>query len=328
MDQNFYEILQKRYEKYGNVNEKIGIRVVENSNTFSVASYNTLADCYSPFLDYCDERFLSFDYRKEILADEIRRFDSDFICLQEVDKYHEFFKIVLDQIHYESYYFKRPTDLKSDGSLIAWKVEKWKILESKELDYNFPEQPLIDPAYLKHNIGLLIVFENLATGEKVLIGTSHFFWDPKFEHVKFLQAKTYMENGYILKEKFQCEVVLTGDLNSIPGSNVINFMSNKPLDFEKTTENDAEIQNMYEPSQLKMRSSYEEYSPEGFPDFTNYTPRYLRTIDHIFCSEGILTVSLGKVPSTQDFQGLIGIPNEYFPSDHLPLIAEFAIIPK
>lgn len=303
--------------------EKVTIRTREDAGTFSVATYNVLADSYSLYQNYCDAAFLKFDYRKVILAEELQEFNTDFICLQEVDKYNEFFKDLLHSFGYESHYVKRPTNWKTDGSLIAWKSAKWAPIEIQELNYNEHEFCKSDPEYIKDNIGILIVFQDLATKNLQIIGTSHFYWDPALEYVKFLQAEVFSENAYTLKEKFLCEVVLTGDLNSMPESYVINYLTNKKLDFGNTAI-DKKMESIYKPNELNLKSSYEDYCAEGYPEFTNYTRGFKEVLDYIFYSEGLETISLGKVPNSQDFKGVIGIPNQFYPSDHLPLITYFA----
>ena len=305
--------------------ERLVIRPTDHSDTFSVATYNTLADCYSQGQWYCSPQLLSLDYRLPILAAEISSFNTDFICLQEVDTYDSFFKDLFESIGYGSHHSKKASSRRSDGLVIAWKRDRWRVVEIIEFDYNDKEKCRTDIGYRKYNIGMLVVFQDIASQELIIIGTSHYWWDPALDYVKFFQAKVYTERAYEAKEKYQCEVVLTGDFNSMPSSHTINFMLNKPLQFrEYSVPIEEKIKEMYQPSRLRLKACYEEYCEKGFPDFTNYTADFKENIDYIMNSEGIVTVALGKLPSAEDLHGIIGIPNEVYPSDHLPLIAEFA----
>lgn len=65
---------------------------------FRVCSYNVLADFYASseysketLFNYCDEKFLNWDYRERLLQKEIFGYHSDIYCLQEIDDhfYHK-----------------------------------------------------------------------------------------------------------------------------------------------------------------------------------------------------------------------------------------------
>lgn len=63
-----------------------------NSNEFRVVSYNLLADLYADsdysrtqLYPYCPPYALKFDYRKQLYLHEIKSYNSDIVCLQEVD---------------------------------------------------------------------------------------------------------------------------------------------------------------------------------------------------------------------------------------------------
>ena len=116
------------------------------------------------------------------------------------------------------------------------------------------------------------------------------------------------------------------DLNSEENSCVIKYLSNQQIEFRDDVEVDQTMKKMYKDCPLKLSLCYENYCEKGFPDFTNYTPGYKGTLDHILYSDGLATISLGKIPSKEDFKHISGIPNRDYPSDHLPLIAELAFI--
>lgn len=76
-----------------------------------------------------------------------------------------------------------------------------------------------------------------------------------------------------------------------------------------------------------LRSAYTnlDKSPEAVP-YTNYTPGFRGVIDHIWYSSNILetTALLGKVD--ENYMATVpGFPNYHFPSDHIALMAEFAM---
>ena len=61
-----------------------------DSNRFRVLTYNILADCYAMtgMYPYCPPNALALDYRKQLLNREILGYNSDIICLQEVEAKH------------------------------------------------------------------------------------------------------------------------------------------------------------------------------------------------------------------------------------------------
>jgi CCR4-NOT transcription complex subunit 6 len=78
---------------------------------------------------------------------------------------------------------------------------------------------------------------------------------------------------------------------------------------------------------FSLRSAYTnlDKTPDAVP-FTNYTPGFRGIIDHIWYSTNALenTSLLGKV-DPEYMRTVPGFPNYHFPSDHLSLMAEFAI---
>jgi CCR4-NOT transcription complex subunit 6 len=81
---------------------------------------------------------------------------------------------------------------------------------------------------------------------------------------------------------------------------------------------------------FSLRSAYSilDDTPEKLT-FTNYTPGFVGVIDHIFYSTNALEVTslLGAVDA-EYMKRVPGFPNYHFPSDHLSLLAEFAVKPR
>ena len=68
-------------------------------------------------------------------------------------------------------------------------------------------------------------------------------------------------------------------------------------------------------------------STRGEPPFTNYTPGFTGTLDYIlFCpSDHIKPISFLELPASDAADIVGGLPNYSYPSDHLPIGAEFEI---
>lgn len=57
----------------------------QGSDEISVTSYNVLSDMYAHRLQYCMPSHLAWSYRWPLLQQELASFQSDLICLQEVE---------------------------------------------------------------------------------------------------------------------------------------------------------------------------------------------------------------------------------------------------
>lgn len=82
-----------------------------NSETVSVLSYNILCEKYATgrLYGYTPAWALSWDYRKELILNEIISSDADFLCLQEVDvaQYEDYFTKNLSPRDYEGVYWPK-----------------------------------------------------------------------------------------------------------------------------------------------------------------------------------------------------------------------------
>ena len=89
----------------------------------------------------------------------------------------------------------------------------------------------------------------------------------------------------------------------------------------------------------KIKSAYDDYRSEvkgqkfGFlrnhPKYTNYTNKFIDTIDYIFYSKSLNKIKILKIPdiekemSYEKEKTKIFLPNEKHPSDHLKLAVNF-----
>ena len=80
---------------------------------------------------------------------------------------------------------------------------------------------------------------------------------------------------------------------------------------------------------FKLRSAYvADHGVGDYLEFTNYTPGFSGCIEYIWHSTALRrTKLLGNVDFVY-LQKVPGFPNFHFPSDHIPLFAEFAVEPR
>lgn len=76
---------------------------------------------------------------------------------------------------------------------------------------------------------------------------------------------------------------------------------------------------------LNLYSLYASFG--GEPPFTNYTPDFTGTLDYIFVSENseLKPVGLLEIPGPDSPELSGGLPNSSYPSDHLPIGADFEV---
>lgn len=106
------------------------------SNVFTVMSYNVLCDKLASrqLYAYCPSWALSWDFRKNIIMKEIKQYDADIICLQEVEsgQFEAFFLPELKTAHYYGIFspksraktMNEQERKRVDGCAIFFKTEK------------------------------------------------------------------------------------------------------------------------------------------------------------------------------------------------------------
>ena len=225
--------------------------------------------------------------------------DADFICLQEVDHFEDYYEKLLLGLDYKVCYAQR-TERLSDGCLLAWKSSRWTSCYMEKLDFDLLPEGATDMDYLRHNVGIIGLFA-LSTGEKLLVATAHLFWNPQYEHVKIAQARYYKEKIEKAAELSTLGAVVTGDLNAMPDSQAFKVILETAIG-KKT-----------------LQSAYGDYKNGAHPDFTNFTKDFKGNLDYILHT--LETVEVRPLPSHAECSAEIALPNSQHGSDHLPLVA-------
>lgn len=221
-------------------------------------------------------------------------------------------------------------------------------------------EDMINRVMTKDNIGLAAllrtkdnVWENgvPAVGTQLLlVATCHIHWDPECCDVKLIQTMMLMNKLKSIMEETQAALsqqdpgtssldcgaiplILCGDLNSLPESGVVEYLS-----LGRISINHRDFKDIgYEDSLRKLSSSgskdtyshsfrlLQAYSTDVMP-YTNYTYDFRGTIDYVFYSRDTIR-PLGVLgPLDQEWfrqNQVLGCPNPLVPSDHLPLLVEF-----
>ncbi|XP_076909173.1 carbon catabolite repressor protein 4 homolog 4-like [Bidens hawaiensis] len=341
------------YPKFVPVEQKEITSVTKSDGfTFRLVSYNILAQAYvkSSVFPHSPSPCLKWKARSPVILDVLRNLDADILCLQELDEYDNFYKEKIEQNDYSSIYIKR-SGKKLDGCGIFYKHNKLELIIEEKIDYNDLAESILDDSSraeqkekasdtnnrgdpndsyvrLKRDcVGIMAAFKfKYPYQHYVIVTNTHIYWDPEWADVKLAQAKYLLSRvaqfKKMVSDKFECtpSVLIAGDFNSVPGDKVLYqyLVSGGPMS-EPSSECSDDI-----PMPLCSVYAY----TRGEPQFTNYTPGFTGTLDYILFSpsEGIETVSYLELPDAEspDLKG--GLPNYCYPSDHLPIGAEFAVV--
>lgn len=260
----------------------------------------------------------------------IKSKDCDIICLQEVDSSDSFFEY-LSGLGYE--YRFRAKGLQ--GILIAFKRNVFQLIDSKVVNFDTLINSNVDKALYRKGHGSIMVKVRSASIQletkdrhRIVVANTHLYWDPQFEKVKYHQICSAMIEAYSFSEATD-SVILTGDLNSLPESNVVRFVQyNEHPIRELCVKEDDNFPEMVE-KYYQVRS-YSMQLANVFSDedgkYTNYTRDFKGKIDYVFYDfTKLQVVEKERLPDEAELAKEVALPNSQFPSDHVPLICTFML---
>ncbi|KAF7851326.1 hypothetical protein BT93_L4106 [Corymbia citriodora subsp. variegata] len=220
-----------------------------SSGTFTVLSYNILADVYasSEFYSYCPSWALSWQYRRQNLLREIVGYRADIVCLQEVqsDHFEEFFAPELDKHGYDALYKKKTTEVYGgninsiDGCATFFRRDRFSNVKKYEVEFNKAAQSLTEALVpstqkkaalnrlVKDNVALIAVLEakfsnqggdNLGKRQLLCVANTHINVTQELKDVKLWQVHTLLKGLEKIAASADIPMLVCGDFNSVPGS--------------------------------------------------------------------------------------------------------------
>jgi CCR4-NOT transcription complex subunit 6 len=210
-------------------------------------------------------------------------------------------------------------------------------------------QEIFNRVMNRDHIGVVCLFEAVASGARVVIANTHLFWDAAFRDVKLVQTGLLCEQLERITHEFaqypprppvpgarpapvyadgsRIPLVLCGDFNSVAGSGVYELLANGGVP----------------PGHADwMGHQYGQYTADGVRHrlglknayagvelaMTNYTPSFQGVLDYVWFGGAPLALNavLGEVDKGY-LEKVVGFPNAAFPSDHICLAAEFRVKP-
>ncbi|ESN98192.1 hypothetical protein HELRODRAFT_124292, partial [Helobdella robusta] len=200
---------------------------------FSVASYNVLSQNLLETNKYlykkCHPKHLSWQFRKNLLKEELSYYQPDIICMQEVHKneFSRFFLPELQKLGYFGLYKKRTSD-KEDGCATFFKHDKFLCMSSKPMEFHCKGVEVLN----RDNVGLLMLLKPVEKLKdfRLCVANTHLLFNPKRGDVKLAQLMTLMAGIDDLTDGEEQAVVLCGDFNSQPRSGLYDFLLSGRLD--------------------------------------------------------------------------------------------------
>ncbi|XP_065130946.2 CCR4-NOT transcription complex, subunit 6b isoform X1 [Paramisgurnus dabryanus] len=328
---------------------------------------------------YCPSWALNWGYRKKAIMQEILAGDADIISLQEVEteQYYNYFLVELNKQGYEGFFSPKSrartmseSDRKHvDGCAVFYRTEKFSIVQKHTVEFNQlamanseGSEAMLNRVMTKDNIGVAVLLElkedfmELSSGKPVhekqllLVANAHMHWDPEYSDVKLVQTMMFMSEVKNIIDKASRSLKLSGettsiplvlcaDLNSLPDSGVVEYLSTGGVDgthkdFRELRYSDSltnfncngknSTSNARITHGFNLKSAYE----NGLMPYTNYTADFKGVIDYVFYSKPQLSVLgvLGPLDTNWMTENdVTGCPHPQFPSDHFSLFAQLEL---
>ena len=362
---------------------------LKNNKPFTILSYNILAQKYI-HKEVKENKFLEKKIRLDNIIKEIKSINPELFCLQEAldDIIASHIKKEFEKEYNLIYHNNEGSPLKNvigikkdrfvllyEGKVIICedKNQKNKNKENNNSDTSNEEEESEENVFnniqVEGNRGIINVTirDKLVKDKTINLFCVHFPWRPIYEYQKARIMALIFD--LILRKKIN-NVIIAGDLNSIPNSIVLRMVYYEDWNVEMTknkeylgnfifdkkesnliNETIAKMEKrenfnrtinglmtiskkIYE--KYKLRSAYDNYRKEvkenghfcflrNHPLYTNYTKKFIDTIDYIFYSKSLNKLKILKIPDieneSKDKNSFL--PNDKHPSDHLKLVANF-----
>ncbi|XP_072376389.1 uncharacterized protein [Diabrotica undecimpunctata] len=210
---------------------------------FTLMSYNVLAQDLVEQHPYLykehDLSSLSWPTRWKNLFEEISQFKPDILCLQEVQESHivDYYS-TLKILGYDGI-FKKRTGSQSDGCAIYYKSAKVKMVDYNLVQFYQSDIPVLN----RDNVGIVAKFvPTLHPTREFVVATTHLLYNPRRDDVRMAQMHlllTDIEKMSYKNDKGNIHylpIILTGDFNSPPHSDLYEFITHGDIKYENLAE--------------------------------------------------------------------------------------------
>jgi len=328
----------------------------DSTNTFSVMSYNILADFLATKFQfpYTSPETRNWENRKKEILKEILFHRPDAVCLQEIqtvqrergdaENEQDHLSFFVTNLPGYAYIYKRKTKYKGAptigpdiGNAVFYNKEKFSLISSHEIEFEkilWKECKKDNAArgilgYNHPQVAVFGYFNHISSGKNVYISTTHICSEWQVPYIQMRQVRACL-NELQKVNKQKAPVVLAGDFNAQPNSPVYQFLA--------TGHVSKEVQEL-EAGALKISANTFDFHHEvGLasayakvlgrePRCTNLTHEFEGTLDYVwYTKKSLRPLSVLDIPPHSCLKEEIGLPSKKFPSDHLPLLCKFKFL--
>lgn len=236
--------------------------------SLKIMTYNLLAQALirrKLFPDNGD--ILKWQKRSKVLIQELRDYDCDLLCLQEVDslQYKTFWRPELEKLGYYTK-FNKGND-KNHGVSIFYKRGLFNLIDTCLIDFDNEKSGNIEPRTVTKNVGLIVALSLRASPDKVIcIGTAHLFWHPfgtyertRQTYIVLAKSKEFKKRVSVLHPKVnKIWNFFAGDFNSQPYDSPYLSITSKPIKYDDRCKKVISCSTSFQFSSLRKGESSEE----------------------------------------------------------------------
>uniref|UniRef100_A0A674DNY1 poly(A)-specific ribonuclease n=1 Tax=Salmo trutta TaxID=8032 RepID=A0A674DNY1_SALTR len=249
-----------------------------------------------------------------------------------------------------------------DGCAIFYRTEKFSLVQKHTVEFNQlamanseGSEAMLNRVMTKDNIGVAALLEvrkemmeqsvgkSLHGMEKqlLLVANAHMHWDPAYSDVKVVQTVMFLSEVKNIVEKATrslklssvsgetnaVPLVLCADLNSLPDSGVVEYLSSGGVD--STHKDFKELRYIDSLTNFNCNGKNGTLSHSCLPSSVYRSFCISGIIDYIFYSQPTLNVLgvLGPLdPHWLHENNISGCPHPHIPSDHFSLFAQLELL--
>ncbi len=285
-----------------------------------VLSYNILMDYFAdPNYIKVKKKYLDNKYRiiliiKKLLS-ELKK--NTIICLQEVGNSQ--LNILIKIFYNLGYYCININELCIFFPYKKFNIKNINLGIISDLKYNLPKK-FHELLISKKKYFIILELKDKKTKKKITIVNTHLLANPKYEQIKFLQTYVILRE----LEKYK-NIILCGDLNSLPTSDVVKFILHQKIS-TKLKNIATGLSGQAQPLATGLSGQAQPlaniYKPtHNHSLITTHTKNKLsgiftEMIDYIFVSKNIKIINISKLNDRSDYNSKNIAPNKHEPSDH------------
>ncbi|CAH2354546.1 RNA exonuclease Ngl2p [[Candida] railenensis] len=190
---------------------------------------------------------LKWSTRSQVLISEIKYYDPEIMCLQEVDfiQFNSYWKVQFDQLGYDCKYYRSGS--KNHGLAIAYKRDIFINTHLSHINYDKEETSNLKPSCITNNVGLLasltftpkVLSKYKKISKKgVIIGTTHLFWHPfgtyertRQTYIILKKVKEFQNTLATIEGSGDWYTLFAGDFNSQPYDVPYLSITSKPVKY-------------------------------------------------------------------------------------------------